>query len=177
MIQVQNGWLCYNWRECPGQDYPRFPAVRAGFEDAWNGWARFAESNNLGRLQPRVWEVTYVNYFDRGTVWQEYSDVSKVLPGLFVDPPGSAARFTYPKATFYFRLAGGPGRLQVVVQPAKRDGPKGAVELIQMRLTARGPIDESKGLTIAAGLELGHRTIVESFNAWTSEAAKAYWMG
>ncbi len=176
MIQVQNGRLHYNWLGLHGGPYPRYKNVRPAFDKIWDQFKQFLESRSLDAPKPNQWEVTYVNSMPKGTVWKDPLDWGKLLPGLggpAISPNGVALESF--GGEWHFEIPPQRGRLHVKVHPGKQGGPDGD-EILRMDLTARGPVSENGGgASLDAGLELGHRTIVNAFVDLTSRDAHDYW--
>jgi uncharacterized protein (TIGR04255 family) len=176
MIQLQNGWLVYNWLRGESQPYPRYSKVHSEFTPILQTFRDFLKHEELEPFRPDLWEVTYVNLIERGTVWKEYSELPAVFPGLVSrQGNGGIAKFEFAKGTWVFELPPSRGRLHVTMQPVRRAVGGTPQEFIQLKLTARGPINDEKGWTLESGHDLGHRAIVGSFVAFASSEALKYW--
>ncbi len=177
MVQVQNGRIHYNWLGQQGGAYPRYREVRPAFDEIWERFKEFLRSQSLDEPRPNQWEVTYVNHMPKGTVWNDPSGWGKLLPGL-AGPPRSPDVVNLESfgGEWHFEIPPRRGRLHVKVYPGKQSVSDGS-EILRMDLTARGPIsDESeKGVSLDTGLDLGHKAIVLTFIALTSDAAHDYW--
>lgn len=176
MIQVQNGRLHYNWLGQAGPEYPRYRGVRPEFDKTWTAFREFLSSRSLAEPTPNQWEVTYVNHLPKGTVWAEPSDWFKLFPGL-AGPRSSATMLALVGfgGEWHFEIEGQRGRLHVRIWHGKVSIPDER-EILRMELTARGPIDKDReGLSLDAGLDLGHEVIVRSFVELTSDEAHKYW--
>ena len=177
MIQVQNCRLDYNWIGLPGQQYPRYSTVRPEFDRVLGEFEKLIADGSLGQLAPNQWEVTYVNRMLKGTVWDDPKDWASVLGSLLgpaVAPEG--LRLEGFGGHWHLEIKPGRGRLHVELQHAYVGGPD-KEEALEMKLTARGPIDKEKEAKaeIDAGLNLGHDVIVTSFEKMTSQEAHDYW--
>lgn len=176
MIQVQNGWLVVNWMKREGQPYPGYAGVLQEFERAFDAFRMFVATEGLGTVTPNLWEVTYIDHVKRGTVWHEYSDVPRALPGLLGNCASPRRQFESLSARWSFRLQPSPARLNVSLQTA-RSAADPAVELLVMTSTARGPINAAGSKSLAESLNFGQAGVVDTFMAVTSEEARAYWKG
>lgn len=181
MIQIQNGWFVYNWLAAEGRhEYPRYDELRPSFDSEWDRFASFVAQNSLGPLQPNLWEVTYVNHFAQGSVWEQPIDWAGVLPqllGSFRRDLGMV-RFEDCQGAWRFEIPDRRGRLHIELTPAARTAaePEELDEILVLKLTARGPIvREDAARSLDAGLNLGHEAIVQTFAAVTSDAAHDYW--
>lgn len=175
MVQIQNGRFVYNWIGAKNQTYPGAVIIRPEFDRMFARFQEFLKDRKLGPLKPNQWEVTYVNHFIRGTVWQTPRDWPAIFGDKLVRPPesldplelesvGGAWRYTIPE---------NQGRLHVEVVHGRTGFELGSEEAIILKLTARGPIPKSGGLD--AGLQLGHDVVVSSFKRLHSEAARQHW--
>jgi len=177
MIQLQNCRIDYNWIGQAGAEYPRYRQVRPEFDEILAHFRSFVEEYRLGRLVANQWEVTYVNHMPQGTVWNspdEWPSLFRLLPGLAVVPDGT--RLEGFGGHWHYEIKPQRGRLHVEVQHALvGEGEK--KEALVMKLTARGPIDQTKDLedAVDAGLNLGHDVIVQGFVALVSQRALDYW--
>lgn len=172
MIQIQNGRLHYNWLK-KKTEYPSYDAVKPEFDKALGTLVQFAEEEGLGPLEWDQWEVTYLNHIPQGTVWNKPGDWASLLAPLLgpasTVPAGSLENVS---ATWRYEIGQQQGRLHVELQPGSE--PIGERRpILVLKLTARGPIEGTKGLD--EGLNLGHETIVKAFRALTSPSAHEYW--
>ena len=131
----------------------------------------------FGELQPSQWEVTYVNYIPRGTVWstlEEWTTVFRSWPCPAIVPEGK--KLEGFGMHWHFEIDPQRGRLHVEVEHAYV-GREEKKEVLVMKLTARGPVTKDKAIANAVdeGLNLGHDVIVTSFEALTSPRAHEYW--
>lgn len=177
MVQLQNCRLDYNWIG-PEQAYPRYRTVRPEFDRVLGEFRNLIAEHSLGELVPTQWEVTYVNQMPRGGLWnepEEWTDLFTGLPGLATTPEGM--KLEGFGGHWHFEIEPQRGRLHVELQQAFIGGCDEKQEVLVMRLTARGPLqnDQEPVTTIDAGLNLGHDTIVTSFRDLTSRRAHDYW--
>lgn len=173
MIQVQNGWILANWvkSESSNQTYPGYLAVRQQLEDAILAFNRFLSENKLPEMNPEIWEVTYIDHIEKGTVWNNWTELPAVLPGLLGSKCPESVRLRAIQGTWSYGLGTLPGRLALSVQTARRIAdPK--VDLIVVRTTARGPIGASP---LIECLNKGQAIVVETFMSVASDSAKAFW--
>lgn len=172
MIQLQNGRLHYNWLKKKTK-YPSYDVVKPEFDKALGTFVRFADIEDLGPLEWDQWEVTYLNHILQGTVWNKPGDWATLLAPLLgpaaTVPTGSLENIS---ATWRYEIGQQRGRLHVELQPGSETGGERRPILV-LKLTARGPIEEGRGLD--EGLNLGHETIVKAFRALTSPSAHEYW--
>jgi uncharacterized protein (TIGR04255 family) len=174
MIQVQNTHFVYNWIRKNGS-YPSYDVVRREFDKRIEDFRAFVSDAGLGELRQNHWEVTYVNQIPAGELWQEPSEWSKVIPGLLVPMQSYGdTLFENMEGTWRSEIPPGKGRLEARVRHQPKQSEDGTLQgILVLQFTARGPIGETQNLS--DGLEVGHRTIVQSFVDLTSNEAKAYW--
>ena len=178
MLQVQNGRLHYNWLGKDGGEYPRYKnTIRPGFDKALATLKEFLAEESIGELKLNQWEVTYVNHLLKGTVWNEPADWAGLFPSLAAPSAGTrAARLESFGGHWHYEIEPQRGRLHVELQHGRGASPD-APEMLEMKLTARGPIGagEDEGLNVDQGLNLGHETIVTAFRDLTSPEAHKTW--
>lgn len=176
MLQIENGWLVYNWRGArTNQPYPRYGVIRREFDGHLAALRRFLESMRLPAPRPNLWEVTYVNPIERGTNWNRPDDWPAIVPSLIGGPPSVAGgSWRSMQGRWTFDLSERPARLHVAVQHAVRQQPSG-VEVLLLKLTARGPIRTAEDLELGDALDFGHRSVVRAFEGLTSTQARRQW--
>ena len=177
MIQLQNNRLHFNWLGEHGGRYPRYELVRKGFAQALEHFLQFVKKKEeLGPFCANQWEVTYLNHIPKGTVWntpQDWQFFSLLRSVPTIDGLIEGESFS---GEWHFVIPDKRGRLhlrwQHDLQPEPEEG-----ELIALTLTARGPLENVKSDTdrILEGIDLGRKTIVESFAKLMSEEANRYW--
>ena len=177
MIQIQNGRLSFNWLKTATGDYPRYRAVKPGFQYALATFQRFIESHELPGIKPNQWEVTYVNHLRRGPLWESPDDWSDLLGGFM--PRKSLHESIGLESVggeWHFEIKPRLGRLHLSLQHGRVESSEGDESLI-VKMTARGPIRDSAAATTAvdAGLDLGHNVIVDTFKRLPSEDAQRFW--
>lgn len=172
MLQVQNGRLHLNW--LGGGDYPRYKVVKPEFDELVSKFQSFLAEHQLGELVPNQWEITYVNHVPAGTLWGSPADWGTVFPGLGSATP--EASMVVPdafKANLRYEIPPHRGRLHIEVDHARSKTTN--KDRIVVKLTARGPIRSEDGLSLDAGLDLGHECIVRTFAEVSSKEAHDYW--
>jgi len=174
MIQVQDTRFIYNWRKQAG-GYPSYSALAPEFHELREKFENFVVSSGLTPIEPNQWEVTYVNHIPKGEMWGSPADWPSIVPGLYAPQavPNENTRLDTMNAAWRVRLPDNRGRLHLTLQHGRVD----KTEVMILQLLARGPIDQKAGLTLSAGLELGHATITQTFRAMTSAKAHIAWGG
>lgn len=172
MLQIENGWLVYNWRRTSeDQEYARYQTVRKEFDGYLERLGAFFSSGGHGTIEPNLWEVAYVNFIPRGTLWERVTDWPRVLPRLLsMDREDEGDSLQTVAGRWVHILAGGRARLHVTVQHGRA-----AEEMLVLKLVARGHTSEPTLAALDDGLNLGHEAIVRRFAAISSADALRYW--
>ena len=173
MIQVQQSRFILNWLRRNGE-YPRYSVLREEFDREYARFVDFILSLGIEEPVPNQWEVTYVNHLVRGEDWETLEDWNKLFPTLHVPP--SANETVVPDVISIdstYLIEKEKGRLRVSFRRAKHR--ESGQEVIKLDLTARGPLGGDAGTEMMAGLDLGHRAVVETFAAVSSEYAHERW--
>ena len=178
MIQVQDSRFIYNWRK-RGGSYPRYSAIKPELNRLY---ARFVDylqcvtSPKFPTPKPNQWEITYINHIPKNGIWNKALDWPEILPGLYIPTaePHGAAELESLAGMWRYRLSDNRGRLHISLQHGQTAE---KVEVMVLQLTARGPVDLDRDLSVDNGFDLGHDAIVGTFRGITSAAAHAEWKG
>ncbi len=178
MIQFQDTRLLLNWRKTSGQNvkYPSYKVLIHDFEKHFSLLSEFVRTHNLGELQPNQWEITYVDSFPQGELWESPADWQKILPGLFGTLSTTqevSLVLEHRAAEWSYEIAPKRGRLHVNAQVGFL--PDLAKSSLLLNLTARGPIGSTGVPTLREGLDLGHEVSVREFLGMVSPDVKATW--
>lgn len=182
MIQIQNGRIHYNWLRQPGAEYPRYEkTIRPAFIEVLKALRTFVANESLGELRLNQWEVTYVNHFPKGSVWNTPNDWAGLFRSLPVSPSSAdvACLETFAGA-WHYEIPPRRGRLHVEVRHGVSPPPEHE-QALKMKLTARGPMcsgangNAENGAAECDGLDLGRETIVRMFKNLTSPEAHKHW--
>jgi uncharacterized protein (TIGR04255 family) len=167
LFQLQANRLHLNWRRRDGV-YPSYGKLVGEFEDLLGRFSHFARVQGLGEVRPNQWELTYIDSFPRGELWDAPADWSKLLPGLFgklfADQDLGLA-LEHRAAEWAFEIHPRKGRLHVAANVGSWGPGKDASLLLHM--TARGPVASG----VRAGLDVGHDAAVGAFVRVLSEDA------
>jgi len=80
IIQIQKDRFIYNWRkDLPGDEYPRYPEVKNVFQNHLTTFDSFLQENEIGRIIPNQYELTYVNHIYQGEGWTDLNDIGNVF--------------------------------------------------------------------------------------------------
>ncbi len=171
LLQIQDTRLYVNWIKADAPVvYPRFEAVQSRFEAAWSGLVRFAESQDLGRVTPGRFELTYVNRIGAGG---RVADIAEgYLKTLrFSDLEGE--QFARPRglnATWKFDMPNDAGEGSVMaVDGAAPGGPEGLVLTFACAGAPSEVWDRAKWFAAA------HTWIVRGFTELTTPKGHGEW--
>lgn len=172
LVQLQHDRLTVNWRQIAGAAYPRYPAVRAAFEERSQDLAHFVAARGLGQLSITQAEVTYINAIEAAP--EQMGDLGRVLrhwqaPTVRLGQPEQARIVVVFNVV---NMGRPPVRMYATVDPARR--PDGSTALF-LTLTVRGA---PAGDDLAEALEFidqAHAQVVQSFAELTPETMHAQW--
>jgi uncharacterized protein (TIGR04255 family) len=174
MLQVQPTRFVFNWRRRVGQ-YPTFSALLPEFLEAFEQFRTHCLSVGIEPLILNQWEVIYVNHIPRDDLWKTPRDWVTIIPcasfpttGLEGHEPESFA------SKWDIVIDEVRGRLHVDLRFVRLGDGQGE-EALKLQLLARGPIKDERGFDLESGLNLGHETIVRSFDAMTTPTAHRAW--
>ena len=164
LIQVQRERFHHNWRKTtPEDEYPRHEMVLKLFYDRLGTFRNFLSENDLGDLEFKQFEFTYVNHLLAGSGWDAVADIGNIFPDFSwrgrKDRAGGQPEGIYWKTVF--ALPEGSGRLHVTIRNATRitDGQS----ILYFELTARGIGKESPYDDMRSWFEMAHDQIVRTF--------------
>ena len=174
MIQVQDSRFILNWMKQSEAVYPSFAQLSTEFWELFPIFERFSRDAGCGPVEQNQWELSYINHIPKADLWQSTSEWDRVIPKLAFPTAAVAEPIAEPTSLDWrFNFPNERGRLQVSVQNVKKD--PSSDNLMQLILTARGPVDLDKRWDLRSGFDLGHEAIVRSFAAMTSSKAHKLW--
>lgn len=182
MIQVQNNRFHCNWLGPKGGRYPSYDVLRREFDTEFERFILFIDENRLGEVKPNQWEVTYVNYIAKNTVWKTPEDWSGLFRSLHMPKDSlTCGALESLSGQWHYQIEPQKGRLHVQLQHGVKELQEGgpSEEMVIMTLTARGPaasdVARSASESWQDGLDTGRRAIVNSFVELTSQSAHEHW--
>ena len=178
LVQVQADRLIFNWRKtADNDDYPRYVSVRRKFDLALNNFRDFLRAEGLPDIQPDQGEVTYVNHFRSGSMWERHGQAERVVrlwnaspsDGFLGSPEGVRFAVTYVITEQESEL----GRLHVAFEPAYHLADNQPI--LVMTLVARGA-PRGEGIEgIGRFFDIGHEWIVRGFTSLTTPEMHKVW--
>jgi len=176
IIQIQRDRFLHNWKKARPRDaYPRYTTVIKLFQDKLSVFESFLADTSVGSIEPRQYELTYVNHIPKDGGLPSLADVAKGFPDFAWRV--SADRFLpMPEAINWrttFALPDQAGRLHVALRSGVRreDG----TPILLLELTVRG---FPKGTTRDAAwpwFNTAHEWIVRAFTDLTSDNLHQLW--
>lgn len=172
MIQIQSTRFLYNWKKGgPSQPYPSYEKLLPEFKKSLGAFEQFAQQMG-NKLIFNQWEVTYVNHIPKGKLWASPHDWPSIFPRFSTlandvkgqQPDGFRGEWS-------LSIDDNVGRLHIDLKHARHTATN--QELLALQLTARGPVTET--MSLEAGLNKGHESIVRSFDAMISPDARKHW--
>ena len=164
LLQIQRDRFHYNWKRPDGSvDYPSYDTIFPEFNKHFSTFRAFIEKEELGSLEIRQFELTYVNHIDSKTAQVVGEQAADVLVDHTRDV--SRPRFLPSPRSFnwntWYLLPNDAGTLYVIAQSAIRqtDGEP----LLRLDLTARGIGDDVSDKGMRAWFDLAHEWIVQGF--------------
>ncbi|MGL6076412.1 MAG: hypothetical protein ACRC8S_19845 [Fimbriiglobus sp.] len=174
-LQFQHDKLYLSWhRGVNSPDSPGFESMLDDFEAVFSSLMNFSEKNRLGKINPNLWEVMYLNQIPRDPLlWDTPADWYRILPGLFPPegPVVDSLRFATFDGHWHFEIEPKQGRVHV--QAAKMVVGEATDPILYVKLLSRGELtDGSKWLD---SLNLGRRSCLRLFMSIFSEQIKKSW--
>lgn len=81
VVQIQRDRLIHNWRKiCPDSEYPTYDSLIKAFQGHFKSFNVFLQEAELGTIQIRQYELSYVNQISQGEGWETLEDIGKIFP-------------------------------------------------------------------------------------------------
>ncbi len=178
IIQVQRDRFLHNWKKVrPDDAYPRYDSAIRMFRDRLARFETFLQENNLGKVVPRQYEMTYVNHIPLGEGRKALSDVGKVFPDFawrtktdrFLSTPENINwRTSFP-------LPHHEGRLHATLRSATRNSDGQSVLIFE--LAARGMGQDPSREAMWRWFDLAREWIVHGFTDLTGHDVQQHRWG
>ena len=168
IVQVQRDRFLHNWRKTAGK-YPHYEKIVGLFKDHYATFLAFIADNNLGKVEPLQYEMTYVNHVPKSAGWEtleEFGEVFPDFPWRSDDPWRRGKKRFLPKPdgrnlVLHFTFPDKSGRLYVTIRNGFRRKDRQPVLLLD--LTVRGIEAENSAGTMERWFEVAHDWIVRGF--------------
>jgi len=175
LMQLQPDRFIHNWRKTKDSDeYPNFEAAKEKFLHGWELFRAFIAEKQLGTIEGKSYEVTYINHFVEKP-GSFPSAAEAYLPVFNWENARSEGFLPKPNVLgldLRFPMPDDKGVLRTSVKHGKRSTDDADVLLVQM--TAQGPAKQEKR-DMETWLELAHEWIVRGFTDLTSTQAHKQW--
>jgi uncharacterized protein (TIGR04255 family) len=172
LLQVQQDRFILNWRRRnPSSAYPRYPELRALFEQHLGEFTRFVAAAQAGIVQVQLGEVTYINDLGLGgdppALDEALSAWGRVPPHHLGEPEDVRFAEVFPISDMPLDT-----KMYVSLDPQRR--PDGTRTMI-LTLTVRGGVEGNTAADALRFLDNARAHIVTSFSEITSESMQARW--
>lgn len=173
-IQLQSTHYYHNWQKVTDtESYPSFAKIYPEYTQGWSQLKSFLKKEKLPHPIPNHWDVTYVNHLEKGKEWESLEDLENIFSfwgnakKMKDQAENIGLNFSYVDTKMN-------ARLQVQLNLARRN--RDAREMILLKFISRGTIKKPTVANIKKAHEFGHKWIVNSFTALTTEYAhKEIW--
>jgi uncharacterized protein (TIGR04255 family) len=175
LIQAQRDRFHFNWRRIREEDqYPHYDSVMNGFCEHLAVFEEFLKENDLGSLDVKQCELTYVNHIPRNGLWTSLCEVGRVFPDFsWRTKERFLPELERLNCQTSFLLPEQSGRLHVTMRHGTRRADN--VPVLFLELTARGALPNETSAWMWKWFDLAHTWIVSAFADLTSEEAQAIW--
>jgi len=173
MVQIQFSRFILNWKRGKNQ-YPSYDNLLSEFLELFEQFCLFARDAGYGPLGLNQWEMTYVNYLERGELWNNFDDLRKIFKDILIPKSVFPVEFADSiNANWRYLLSDNAGRLHVTLNHIKT-APENK-EVLRLQFVARGPLTQPDMKSLSNSLNLGHEAIVRTFAAITTSDAQKFW--
>lgn len=176
LVQLQSDRFMYNWREsdpCTG-NYPHYEDIRDQFCIQWDAFVGFLQQRQSDRPRIRECRLTYLNFIDKGTIWEDLGDLPDVFtfvgPGVVTEKSGKAIQGNWKLA---FEMPQGLGRLEITLIPALRGADQKETLRFALSTTRADPPSDMPALL--QWFNDCRRYIVQLFTELTTKEAHDFW--
>lgn len=164
IIQIQRDRFWHNWRKIGSEgEYPRYPKVIEIFKSRLSEFQIFLKENKLGNIEPRQYEMTYINHICQGEGWMTLNEIGKIFPDFNLRDEGQ--RFLPAPEGINWRttyvLPEGCGRLHVTIRNAKHR--ETGLPMLYLDLTVRGIGSDKTLQGMESWFDLARKWIVLGF--------------
>ena len=177
LIQIQRDRFLYNWKKVHDEDeYPHYENVIKKLRAVLSRFEFFLTSNDLGRIEPLQYELTYVNHILRGHGWNALTEIGKVFPDFAWRHDQKRFLKNLEGVNWHstFRLPNGAGRLHSRIRHGIRKHDRHPILLLEF--TCRGIGESTTTDAMWQWFDLAHEWIVRGFADLTAdEVQKSIW--
>jgi len=170
VIQVQRDRFLHNWRKVgPDDEYPRYHRVIGMFREHLETFDAFLRQMDFGEINPRQYEMTYVNLIPVEDGWESLAEIGGVMPDLSWRPIPDRFLPTFESCRWHadFLLPDRAGRLHVALHTGRRK--EDGRPVLRLELTARGIGADTGRVAMWDWFDLAHEWIVRGFTDLTGD--------
>lgn len=178
IVQIQQTRFYYNWiRLEDKQIYPRFHKVYKEFTTLLMEFEDFIAKNNIEKILPIEYALTYVNYVPQGSMWQTLSDIHRIFPDMRWRKAAQRRYLSEPtdiNFRYVFPIKDRPGQLTAIVQRGTRKSDQVPVLRfeIQAQATDADGLPEHSPASMSKWFRAAREAIVLGFLDMTTETAQ-----
>jgi uncharacterized protein (TIGR04255 family) len=175
LLQLQQDRFIQNWRKTASDPtYLHYSHALSRFEKEFQRFQEFIKKQNIGALDIRQCEISYVNHIELGGEAGAPLEPAEIFPYLSAEKPGGF--LPNPEGitlnTSYV-IPENRGRLYINVQTVIRHSD--AKEILQTTVTSKViPLSQDHSEILNA-LDLGHEWAVRGFTEFTSDKMHRLW--
>lgn len=174
LLQLQKDRFLYNWKREASDDgnYPSFDKIFVEFEKWYSKFSDFVREQQLGDIEARQFELTYVNHITHANGLNVVNQSRAFVDMLRSD---SGNRFLPAPETINWRTTYSMPREQGRLHMSAFTGLVGGSPILRIDLTARGISVERNDASRREWFALGHEWITHGFVDATSPELHQIW--
>jgi uncharacterized protein (TIGR04255 family) len=166
MLQLQNGWICFNWQRAGTSTYPGYLQIRMSLFRWLGRFSEYLRESGFPAIVPNLWEVTYVNHIPTGSDWTSAHMTSSLLGKVLSPFQMEGANIEHFNQAVSHTVDN-QCRIRTTLQSAQvRTAEQQLMNVLAMTISARGPINgDPSDETIGERLDFGHQYVNLLFNS------------
>ena len=169
LIQLQDDRFFFNWRRVKEKEaYPRYSTIIEAFKVNFRVFQEFLKEEDLGSVNLKECELTYINHIPKGEGWESLRDINGVFRDIAWDSIGE--RFLpeplHIRGQIIFPLPDDKGTLKLTLEHGKRRSDNWPVLILHN--SARGLGQHKSMEDVWKWFEVVHEWIVRGFADLTS---------
>jgi uncharacterized protein (TIGR04255 family) len=152
-------------------EYPRYDTVIRLFEQRLETFEAFLAEHGIGKIDPRQYELTYINHVPKGDGWSTLGHAGKVFRDFVRD--GGGRFLPEPESINWkstFNLPDTTGRLHATIRDAIKADER--TPILQLEMTARGIPSSTARDAMRTWFDMAHEWIVRGFADLTAETVR-----
>ena len=174
VVQVQFNRFTHNWRKRrPDDVYPGYETVLENFEKYLSRFEEFLDEENLEKLVPNQYEITYFDHVLENEGWETLNDLEKIFPNFISqkDQNSLPADIRDIHWQMVFGLPNDFGNLHLSIQNVRRISDDR--DLLRIQLTAHS---NEAYKPMRDWFDIAHKEIIEVFtNIISDKIQNQFW--